>query len=1171
MSSGSRGPPMGRYGSDHDYKRRKNFYASSTRRDFKSSASLTGSASGPGLSLLTQSKPPVRTEKFGSGEYNSRPRLRDSASSGGASSSGSRSNSYVKDARYGYGNKLYSSYSQGYYHERSGDRDNGGDRNPASAAYGSFHSSKRDADYQGYPSNSRDSTSRDMVNGAPSRGEPGLSSRDSWRTERPKINSTGSSKLYASGRYNPNVIPVNGRSGLNSLVSSVSGDGRKDRIDSYSDDTYGSRWKLNYPSSRPEKSGRSRSSQTGGRSHSSKERIRSSGLTNSLGSSKRGESYYPPKQYPGPSNRYTDRYSGGKDYKSSGERGENYDESRWENSYSPGAEDYKYADGAKDNDNDNDSRDASMDTYDDELPRVSRDAEDDAENDDVLDDDDDDDEGEDADEDDEDDEGEDDIDDSKLEINGPSAKVDEQIDVQIHKLDASSVEVNLNVKIDPSPHAATNEKRASVDMNGAVDYPDGCNFPLNEVESQFNEISKEFKALKGDVEDDSIAKSDPKADISQHSFFRRNLVHFSHYFPNYLKIVQQEKGTVRKKRVSLWVEYEAARKENDQKRVYIEEQLKVLHPPDDESRRELESIDIRPKNTEQATEVFYGHADSPPQSGRRGRRHGDLVTTEAEFQEILKSLENEQNEDPLKKAERVAATIPDLILDPVEKNDFKFMDLNNIVHDKEAWTQRLATDFMDNFSEKEHEMFCDAFCRFPKRFGQISRFMGGIRGAEECVIHYYMTKKAVNYKFLVSQFKKKSSKKANRRKSKAKATTGVSSETPPPVAVDTNDNLEVEVNVAGDSETVDEETDSGKKRKHESTAIISNSVEETNVDSESQPKKKLKPSKEVETSTFVEPVPVPASTVTVTPNEAPEQVAKPEFQVDASAVIIPNTAELSNGHALGTLDEKKKHISSYWSITEVNEFPALLKVYGSRWSSIAEKLATKTATMVRNYYQRNGNKHGWEDLVQAADYRLAQSSQSGDEDKYSNVDTTIVVKPQKSSQADAPKTEIHVYDTIDEHAKSALQAQNPALGPTLGQAQPIAAPMGTFQHTTPRIPGHVGDPGEFPVKRLNVNDIISSNRLDQPVYPTHTTTINGVVPLRSIAPANVKESQKSSVMSLLNNESTTVKSEPGVPSIQSKPSNLASLLNAPSSPAPQKPEPPRQETRSSNISSLLAD
>lgn len=92
----------------------------------------------------------------------------------------------------------------------------------------------------------------------------------------------------------------------------------------------------------------------------------------------------------------------------------------------------------------------------------------------------------------------------------------------------------------------------------------------------------------------------------------------------------------------------------EERRLKMEQQLRVLHPADDEMRRELDSSDLRKQNQQQAsvgnttnTSPHVSSLDLPTVSSRRSsRRHGDLVTTEAEFQEILLTL-GQQQEDPL--------------------------------------------------------------------------------------------------------------------------------------------------------------------------------------------------------------------------------------------------------------------------------------------------------------------------------------------------------------------------------------------------------------------------------------------------------------------------------------------------------------------------------------------
>ncbi|KAL2160810.1 hypothetical protein VTH06DRAFT_1007 [Thermothelomyces fergusii] len=62
--------------------------------------------------------------------------------------------------------------------------------------------------------------------------------------------------------------------------------------------------------------------------------------------------------------------------------------------------------------------------------------------------------------------------------------------------------------------------------------------------------------------------------------------------------------------------------------------------------------------------------------------------------------------------------------------------------------------------------------------------------------------------------------------------------------------------------------------------------------------------------------------------------------------------------------------SSYWSVQETTDFPALLRAFGTDWQKIANHMQTKTATMVKNYYVRQtkeGGKPEWEQIAMEAD------------------------------------------------------------------------------------------------------------------------------------------------------------------------------------------------------------
>lgn len=1208
MSSNSRGgPPIGRdrdrdmrYGSGSEEfgKRRKNYYASSTRRDFKSTNSPPSLDNPP-----PQGSYPSRSDKP-SGDYG-RSRYRHPSSS--LSNSGplysGRPNTYGKDSRYS-GSKPNYNYSPKFYSDRG-----------ASGAYGSYNASKRDpsSEYYGYSGSGRDFRERDPRDARDSRDrdtwdykESGArdipnnardSGRDLWRSERPKtsLSASGpSNRTYPSSRYNSHNNagqPRNSALGSGSLSSSGP-DFKRERYDYDKDDSYSSRWKLSYGSR--EKHG----SLSGSRAYSNKEK-RSSGLTNSLG---RGDSYYPQKSSTHPNSsgrfqdRYTDRYSDRRGYYEDGKAnyGENYDE---------------------DNEADNDGYDYDnrgkylREELREPLEKPRSQADDDANTEDL--------------------ENESDYDlktlteDKDDEAELEAKKISESVvhdlkaieamkELHLHEqhpdeatspaTDATKsksadednlkeLETNETKQEEPVAVATivTPEEKASKDIPPRIptsvtstlhklsaadlivlDYPHGCYRPLTELDAKLEILKAEYEAAKERDEDQSFLRfslAKPLTKLEDYPFFKNNLANFASNLKHYRELFDRRERNMKKKRLSLWIKYNTLEKDNDRRGEMLDEQLKIIHPPDDDFRRELESIDIRAKNTDTGQDA-QSPTEAQPPAGRRGRRHGDLVTTEAEFQEILKSLENEQNEDPLGKAQRVAAKIPDLILDPVERKSFIFMDSNNIVHDKENWASRIKSDFMDNFTEKEHDAFCEAFCRAPKRFGEISRLIGGLRTPEECVVHYYMTKKAVNYKFLVSQFKKRSARKPSRRKSKLKEPETPSSNATDNAPIEATDSgKDTEAPLTPDVGVSSLEPVEEAKRKRDTTE---NNVPPLAADGEHEapPKKKAKRRKEE-----------PAPTNTVHPPVPEEQPRAPiTNQEYEHASIQPAPVNNFEGHANGSLaDDKRKTITSYWSITEVNDFPHLLSEFGSKWSSIAKKLTTKSATMVRNYYQRNAEKNGWQQLVLEADARLAQNARDPSA-QYSNVDATIVVKPQR-------RPEEHVYSRKpDEHIRSYDFVHPPKFN---------EAPVGTFHHpyTTE------------PPKRASVGSLLSG---PPPGPYEQKPQVSALPPIANSLPQHVSfpppllnppmhpavkhEGTKPSIMSLLNSDSslslptsprpqvdqTAATLPPPAPAPARKPGNLASLLNASSSPvrppeAPQKQDLSPSTPRKNSIKSLLHD
>ncbi|KKY32809.1 putative myb-like dna-binding [Diaporthe ampelina] len=65
--------------------------------------------------------------------------------------------------------------------------------------------------------------------------------------------------------------------------------------------------------------------------------------------------------------------------------------------------------------------------------------------------------------------------------------------------------------------------------------------------------------------------------------------------------------------------------------------------------------------------------------------------------------------------------------------------------------------------------------------------------------------------------------------------------------------------------------------------------------------------------------------------------------------------------------------SSYWSVAEMNNFPELLRSFGTDWQAIAQHMTTKTATMVqvKNFYnkQTGREKPEWGQIASEADQK----------------------------------------------------------------------------------------------------------------------------------------------------------------------------------------------------------
>ncbi|KAI8635968.1 hypothetical protein BD408DRAFT_426894 [Parasitella parasitica] len=81
---------------------------------------------------------------------------------------------------------------------------------------------------------------------------------------------------------------------------------------------------------------------------------------------------------------------------------------------------------------------------------------------------------------------------------------------------------------------------------------------------------------------------------------------------------------------------------------------------------------------------------------------------------------------------------------------------------------------------------------------------------------------------------------------------------------------------------------------------------------------------------------------------------------DASEWTDPDYGAKAGGRKLGRtttlVDAKRPTYSSYWSVSERNEFSKYLTLYGRDWEKVASAMKSKTMIQVRNFYANNEEK-----------------------------------------------------------------------------------------------------------------------------------------------------------------------------------------------------------------------
>ncbi|KXJ86677.1 hypothetical protein Micbo1qcDRAFT_198153 [Microdochium bolleyi] len=227
--------------------------------------------------------------------------------------------------------------------------------------------------------------------------------------------------------------------------------------------------------------------------------------------------------------------------------------------------------------------------------------------------------------------------------------------------------------------------------------------------------------------------------------------------------------------------------------------------------------------------------------------------------------------------------------------------------------------------------------------------------------------------------------------------------------------------------------------------------------------------------------PVPQVPGVVFDGMAPPLRPEPPLQQQQPPVT---TLDLSQGAS----GDRKPMVqaSSYWSVPEANDFPHLVRSFGTDWVAIAGHMKTKTAVMVKNYYARQkGNNKDLELFAQEADAKKARG------EPRPQPPTPSTTGPKKRTEgsgnrplaaADAMMEDVPL--TKVEHVQTAQSMTGRFNVPIAAQPQPPQPPFVPVTHGQP-VPGALSG---LPAGSLGHGQPVAQTMSprDRPLRPPYT-------------------------------------------------------------------------------------
>lgn len=388
---------------------------------------------------------------------------------------------------------------------------------------------------------------------------------------------------------------------------------------------------------------------------------------------------------------------------------------------------------------------------------------------------------------------------------------------------------------------------------------------------------------------------------------------------------------------------------------------------------------------------------------------GDAVRSEAEFQEILASLENAEMQDPVVRAARTSAVIPDM-----ELKGTPFFDGDN-GHVADPVSFYFGGFDPDVWSEEERATFARRYVLYPKQFGRIAEKLPH-KTPNQCVAFYYLHKHLEGYKALLSARHRERRKKTKSRPKKSKGSALMADIAATQLDAEDEEKRSATGSTNPVSTAVPAPAPTSKRRSDEAApkskkpraasksrrdAPLETDKSSVGVGAETELERDLAAAEALEAlASLAAPVAAPApapmpesaavmpSSSTPAPAQASAPVSDPSAAQAATAspptasTLAPEPKKRRPSRVKDSDEPKSRSRGPHWSMSERAEFLRLLAIYGKDWNALAASFPAKTPAQTRNFFARHASesshfqeaaglaqKHAhmsWEDKAHAA-------------------------------------------------------------------------------------------------------------------------------------------------------------------------------------------------------------